>query len=141
MNSSISRAIRCSLVLLISALLVSSCSSSSDSSSDEPQMAAVPSGSNGESVIQVMVLVTMRMKRKQLLRAIRPAVFKMSLMKVQMNQHLEVVKNSLVIKHCRITITRMLPNLLFKTRCSLVLLLQCLRIRPASCGLRWFGVI
>jgi len=37
--------------MLISALLVSSCSSSSDSSSDEPQMAADPSGSNGESVI------------------------------------------------------------------------------------------
>lgn len=51
MNSSISRAIRCSLVLLISALLVSSCSSSSDSSSDEPRMAADPSGSNGESVV------------------------------------------------------------------------------------------
>jgi len=51
MNFSISRAIRCLLLLLISGLLVSSCSSSSDSSLDEPQIAADPSGSNGESVI------------------------------------------------------------------------------------------
>lgn len=51
MNTPISRTIRCSLVLLISVLLVSSCSSSSDSSLGEPQVAANPTGSDGESVI------------------------------------------------------------------------------------------
>lgn len=51
MKSFISTPIGCSLVLLISALLISSCSSSSNSNSGESQTAADVSGTNGDGVV------------------------------------------------------------------------------------------
>ena len=53
MNLSTLPSVLCSLLLLISVLLVSSCSSSSGSGSDEPQIAADPDGNNGDSVTPI----------------------------------------------------------------------------------------